>query len=91
MGCSVAEAQQRISSREYTGWECYTELYGPIGPEREDYHAALIAQMLYEINRGKAPSRPLEDFLLFKAPDESSTLMDKIAARLPLRRKTEEA
>lgn len=81
----MAEAQASVSSREFEEWRCYERLYGPIGPRREDYHAALIALLIAAANHDpKKPAPKLEDFLLFQEAEPPETLMARIAARLPL-------
>lgn len=42
-----------MDSREYTGWLVYERLYGPLGPARGDYLAAMQMAMLHNVNRGK--------------------------------------
>lgn len=49
---TVAEAQQKIDSREFTGWLAYDRL-DPIGDERGDLHAALVCATLANIHRGR--------------------------------------
>jgi len=41
LGMSVAEAQERISSAEFTEWCAYDRIE-PYGPERVDFLAAMI-------------------------------------------------
>jgi len=60
---SVAEAQRWISSREFGEWLAYDRI-SPIGPERQDWHAALLASTFANAFRGKnrAPFR-IKDFM----------------------------
>lgn len=60
-----------MSSREFAEWQAFMRLYGPIGPERADWHAAQAQATLMNIWRGKA-QRPvkLADCLLQWGPRE---------------------
>lgn len=46
----VREAQQRIDSREYAEWIAYDQIE-PIGPERGDLQAAIVASTIANVNR----------------------------------------
>ncbi len=50
---SVAEAQEKIDSREYARWRAYERIRGPIGPSRDYLCAALICSVIANANRGK--------------------------------------
>lgn len=56
----------RISSKEFSEWIAYERIDGPLGMQREDYHAAYIAWkivlMLRDPNKGRTPT--LDDMLL---------------------------
>ncbi|MCK4624069.1 MAG: DUF4035 domain-containing protein [Phycisphaerae bacterium] len=56
--------------------------FGPIGPQRADYHAALIAYVTASIWQGKdSPRMNLEDFLLFvekRQEDEAEVMAAKV-------------
>ena len=52
-GMTVAELLARMSGEELTDWQAYERAHGPLGPARSDWHAALIAAMLVNVNRGK--------------------------------------
>jgi hypothetical protein len=62
LGCTVDEALARMDSREYTGWLVYERLYGPLGPERQDYLFAQVCATLYNVNRskGKKAASPVD-------------------------------
>ena len=53
LGCTVAELQRRMSSREFAEWQAFVTVYGPIGPVRGDYHAAQVESTLINAWRGK--------------------------------------
>lgn len=38
---TVAELQRRISARELVEWRAYELVFGPLGPGRDDYLAAM--------------------------------------------------
>ena len=49
---TVAEAQQRISSREFTRWQAFHEIE-PFGEERADLRSGIVASVIANVNRGK--------------------------------------
>lgn len=70
-----------MSSREFARWKAFDRLE-PIGEQRADIRAALIAQTVANaLGAGKKPFK-LSDFLLqFEADDEesrSARLLDKV-------------
>lgn len=50
---TVGEMLARMSSRELTAWQIYERMYGPLGPQRDDQLAALIAATVANAFRGK--------------------------------------
>ncbi|MDS1269690.1 DUF4035 domain-containing protein [Lipingzhangella sp. LS1_29] len=50
---TVGELLGRISSRELSEWMAYERVTGPLGPERADLHAAIVASTVANANRGK--------------------------------------
>jgi len=60
----VGELLDRITSTELVAWQVYERDYGPLGPERLDHLAALVATVIAQANRGKR-GRPwkVSDFL----------------------------
>lgn len=55
----------RTSSRELAEWQAYEREYGPLGPERGDWRAAMLAQTFAATMAGNKGRRPkLTDFLL---------------------------
>ena len=76
---TVAELLARVSSRELTEWMAYERLTGPLGGERADHHAALVAQTVANVNRGKRARRhKLSDFLI-KWHQQKQTAQDMLA------------
>ena len=51
-----------IDSREYAEWIAFDRLY-PIGLDRADWHAAMIASVLANAFRGKGRRFRVQDFL----------------------------
>jgi hypothetical protein len=47
----------RIPSSELAAWMVYERDYGPLGPERHDHLAALVASTIANANRGKKKRR----------------------------------
>lgn len=50
---TVGELLDRIDSRELTEWQAYEQVAGPIGPGRDDLHAAIIAATIANLRRTK--------------------------------------
>jgi len=50
---TVGELLRRIDSRELTAWAAYERVAGPLGPERLDILAAIIASTIANANRTK--------------------------------------
>lgn len=75
---TVREMLARIDSAEISEWIAYEAVTGPLGPERADIHAALIAQTVANTNRGKGRPRKLSDFLL-KWDQPQQTWQDQLA------------
>ena len=54
-----------MDAYEVSQWMVYEKLYGRIGPERDDYLAARIAQTVYNSRvEKKSQAKPLDLFLL---------------------------
>jgi hypothetical protein len=62
---TVGELMGRINARELTEWSAYETVTGPIGPERADLHAAMIAAAITNAMGGKAGNKPAtpDDFM----------------------------
>lgn len=61
----VGEMLVRTSALELAEWQAYEREYGPLGPERGDWQAALVAHtfaMLMSSKKGR--KLKLQDFLL---------------------------
>ena len=52
LGMTVAEVQEKVSPEELKWWKAYHSI-SPIGKERDDYNAALIAQSVLNANSKK--------------------------------------
>lgn len=59
---SVSELLASMSASELAEWMAYEEITGPLGPERGDIHAGIIASTIANVNRkkGKRPYKPQE-------------------------------
>lgn len=66
----VGELLARTSSRELAEWQAYEREFGPLGPERGDWQAAMLAHTFAAVMTGKQGRRlKLSDFLLrWRAP-----------------------
>ena len=69
MGTTVARLQRSISAREFAEWIAYTTVIGPIGEERADYRAAMVAYANASLWTKEVT---FKDFLLFD-PDKPQT------------------
>ncbi|MEU8264912.1 DUF4035 domain-containing protein [Micromonospora sp. NPDC048999] len=60
----MGELLARIDARELSAWAAYERVTGPLGPDRADIHAAIIASTIANANRGKGGrvAKP-EDFI----------------------------
>lgn len=80
----VGEMLARMSSQELTAWQAFDQVE-PVGPRRGDYHAALIASLIANVNRDpkRQPYR-LEQFLLFqpRTPQPPEVLRAKFLAAI---------
>lgn len=54
---TVGELLRRIDSRELNAWAAYERVAGPLGPERADIHAGIIASTIANAYRGKRGRR----------------------------------
>ncbi|HDS6681310.1 phage tail assembly protein T [Klebsiella aerogenes] len=63
-GHTIAEAQERMSRREFLVWLKYREKYGPLNiMMRTEWGASLIASVLANINKSKGtPTFKVSDF-----------------------------
>ncbi len=50
-----------MTSRELTEWAAFEQVYGPLGPERGDWQAAVVAHTIAAANGAK--NAKLSDFL----------------------------
>lgn len=50
---TVGELLERISGDELTEWMAYERIAGPIGPDRGDHQAGVIAATIANVNRKK--------------------------------------
>ncbi len=63
-GRTIAEAQERISLREFQVWVKYRNKYGPLNVMmRTEWGASLVASVLANINKSKnSPPFKISDF-----------------------------
>lgn len=63
-GRTIAEAQERISLREFQVWVKYRNKYGPLNVMmRTEWGASLVASVLANINKSKnSPPFKVSDF-----------------------------
>jgi len=52
----VRDCQRSISSAEFARWRAYDRI-SPIGPERGDLHAAIVAAAVFNARRRKSSDR----------------------------------
>ncbi|KXP50140.1 phage tail protein [Escherichia coli] len=63
-GRTIAEAQERLSLREFHLWLRYRSRYGGLNPMmRTEWGAAMVASVVANVNKGKdTPSFRVSDF-----------------------------
>lgn len=82
----------RTSSRELAEWQAYEREYGPLGPERGDWQAAMVANTLAAVMGGKQSRRlRLTDFLLRWSAPRRQTPEEQLKIFRALARKQETA
>jgi hypothetical protein len=83
LGRTVRELQASLTEREMAEWFAFHQME-PIGGQRADWHAAIIAATVANANRGKGrPAAKAEDFLAFqwwKTPRHATGKADAGAA-----------
>ncbi len=62
---TVGDLLDRASSSELTDWQAYERMHGPLGPERGDLQAAIVASVVANVNRDKKKGRAFKpaDFM----------------------------
>jgi len=65
MHCSVAECQEKVSSREFVEWMAFERL-SPLDPERQDLRFALLCFHIYNllVTDKKGHKLSIMDFML---------------------------
>jgi hypothetical protein len=77
---TVGEMLARMTSSELVEWAAYERLYGPLGQERDDHLAALVATTIANAMRGKKGRRMrLKDFMPAWGGKEKQTGKDQLA------------
>jgi hypothetical protein len=77
---TVGEMLARITSTELAEWAAYEQRYGPLGQERDDHLAALVAATIANAMRGKKGRRmKLKDFMPSWGGKEKQSGKDQLA------------
>ena len=71
LGMTVARLESEMSSRELSSWKRYYS-ENPFGVWRDNYHAAMLCSILWNVNSGKGKSKKPDDFM-FKTREQRST------------------
>lgn len=75
IGCTIREAQERISVREFNVWIRYRTKYGPMNPVRRyDMGPAIVASMISRVNGRRASAL---DFLPYGKDPEPDVDVDE--------------
>jgi len=69
LGMPVAELVERMPADEFSEWQAYWQLE-PWGAWRDNWHAAQLSTLIYNINRGKHPSIKPAEFMYRDADTE---------------------
>tara|TARA_R100000951_G_scaffold90032_2_gene78181 strand:- start:4989 stop:5258 length:270 start_codon:yes stop_codon:yes gene_type:complete len=72
LGKTVGDLLESMSYKELNGWSRYYEEQ-PFGSWRDNYHSAIIASMLWNVNSGKGKSKTPDDFMLKPAKERSKS------------------
>ena len=59
----MAELEATMSSRELSEWMAYERVDGPVGPQREDLRAGIIAATVANCHRSKGVAFKPTDFM----------------------------
>jgi hypothetical protein len=78
---TVAEAQERVTAREFAEWQAYYSL-DPFGEARADYRMGILAAVMSNLwlDKGETPTRP-EDFLPVFGAEADALERDESAPR----------
>jgi hypothetical protein len=69
LGCTVGELEARLSSSEFSEWLAYNDLE-PIGPQRADLNAGLIASVIANVGLRPKHLYSAADFMpVYDRPD----------------------
>lgn len=69
LGSTIAELQDKMTSREFNTWLSYRAKYGPLNPVRMyDQMGAIVASTVYNAH-AKKPSKPTDFMPYHKAKD----------------------
>jgi hypothetical protein len=81
LGRTVQELEQTMGSGEFSEWKAYyaTE---PFGQWRDNFHAAQIASILHNVNRGKGAAVTPDDFIYRDMEDTQDRADAEVLARL---------
>lgn len=77
LGRTTRELELTMGSAELSEWFEYHAIE-PWGAQRDNYHSAQIAALLYNINRGKQKPVTSQDFM-FMDPETAQELKDREA------------
>lgn len=74
IGCTIHEAQQRVTLNEFRTWIKYREKFGPMNPiRRYDVGPATVAALISQAHGGKA--KPI-DFIHYGKEPEPDVIVD---------------
>lgn len=79
MGRTIGELEAALTPREFAEWAAFDRLE-PIGGRRGDWHAALVATTIANVNRGKRRPWRLDEFLLFAGRARSAAAKGRKSA-----------
>jgi hypothetical protein len=82
LGRTISEIDNEMSSAEFSDWIQFYSMH-PFGSERDNLHAAIIATLIGNANRGKG-ARPLEidDFMIMSEKQRKSNETQQFIAGL---------
>lgn len=73
-----------VGADELTDWQQYERLYGPVGPERGDLQAAIVACVIANANRGKSTKtfKPADFMPKFRGDTPGARTPDEMRSKL---------
>jgi hypothetical protein len=86
LGKTIRELEENMGSAELSDWMRYYQIE-PWGSWRSNYHAAQIASLIFNVNRGKQKAVTPADFMFVDAETAQDTKDQEVLSFLSARSK----